>query len=86
MTSTALFVAVSYVALQLISNIGSIKVGFVLGYAVDMGVFFVSADVYPVRSGASGIGQRIDQKMHLFCRFDQFADVRVFCFYRFVSL
>ena len=39
MTSTALFVAVSYVALQLISNISSIKVGFVSGYAVDMGVF-----------------------------------------------
>ena len=39
MTAAALFVAVSYVALQLISNIASVKVGFVWGYAVDMGVF-----------------------------------------------
>ena len=38
-SSVALFVAVSYVALQLISNVSSIKVGFVFGYAVDMGVF-----------------------------------------------
>lgn len=39
MTAAALFVAVSYVALQLISNVSSIKVGFIFGYAVDMGVF-----------------------------------------------
>ena len=39
MTSVALFVSLSYVALQLISNISSIKVGFIFGYAVDMGVF-----------------------------------------------
>ena len=39
MTSVALFVSLSYVALQLISNISSIKVGFIFGYTVDMGVF-----------------------------------------------
>ena len=39
MTDTALFVAVSYIALQLISNVSSTKVGFVFDYAVDMGVF-----------------------------------------------
>ena len=39
MSPAALFVAVSYVALQLISNVSSVKVGFVFGYAVDMGVF-----------------------------------------------
>ena len=39
MTSVALFVSLSYVALQLISNSSSIKVGFIFGYTVDMGVF-----------------------------------------------
>ena len=39
MTNTALFVALSYLAVQLVSNISSVKVGLVFDYAVDMGVF-----------------------------------------------
>jgi len=39
MSNTALFVALSYLAVQLVSNISSIKVGLVFNYAVDMGVF-----------------------------------------------
>ena len=39
MTNTALFVALSYLAVQLVSNISSVKVGLVFDYVVDMGVF-----------------------------------------------
>lgn len=39
MSNIALFVALSYLAVQLVSNISSIKVGLVFNYAVDMGVF-----------------------------------------------
>ena len=39
MNSAALFVAISYVSVQLISNVSSAKIGLVFGYAVDMGVF-----------------------------------------------
>lgn len=39
MTSTALFFAMSYLGVQLISNISSVKVGVIFGFAVDMGVF-----------------------------------------------
>lgn len=39
MSSAGLFVSLSYVAAQLVSNVGSLKIGLVAGYAVDMGVF-----------------------------------------------
>ncbi len=43
MSTTALFAVLFYTAAQLLANIASIKVGYVLSYAVDMGVF-----LYPI--------------------------------------
>lgn len=39
MNNMSLFATICYVSLQLISNVSSVKIGFVFDYAVDMGVF-----------------------------------------------
>ena len=41
-TSLAIFVVAAYAGLQMLSDIASLKIGLVMGYAVDMGTF-----VYP---------------------------------------
>ena len=41
-SSLAIFVVASYAGLQMLSDIASLKIGLVLGYAVDMGTF-----IYP---------------------------------------
>lgn len=58
LSTYALFCILFYVSLQLLANISSIKVGYVLSYAVDMGVF-----LYPLTFTLRDVVHRICGKV-----------------------
>ena len=84
MKSFSLFIVIAYVALQLISNISSIKIGFVFSYAVDMGVF-----LYPLTFTLRDLvhkelGKKLTQKCIYFAAGMNFAMILYFYLISFI--
>ncbi|MEZ4516523.1 MAG: hypothetical protein R3C44_06695 [Chloroflexota bacterium] len=53
----AMLIVASYVAAQMLADIGSLKIGVVLGLAVDMGTFIYPATFTFAGYGPQGTGQ-----------------------------